>query len=135
MPFRFWNSLEADISLVDRLPAISRAAEAAIVPLLAARQLDPGLSDWTWAFIATVLKPDSHLQYDERIRRSLKNKVFEFRLRCDYTEFITATPERQVDMYFEQLHRSVDLLAKYKVSDTDRNTLHEMLRQARPRVA
>jgi hypothetical protein len=90
--------------------------------------------DWEWSFIVTMFAPGVILDYPERVRRNNKRKALEFSLRADYSEFMAATPQRQVEMFFEQLHRSVDLMAKYKVSVDDRVRLHDLLDGVRTHI-
>lgn len=131
---KFWSSSEVSPRAADRLREIRNAVERAINTELPALPLAPQWNEWTWAFIVTLFAPDVILDYPERVRRDNKGKALEFRLRVDYAEFMAAAPDRQVDMFFEQLHRSVDLMAKYKVSVDDRVTLHDLLDSVRPQI-
>ncbi|MBL8239773.1 MAG: hypothetical protein JNM66_20275 [Bryobacterales bacterium] len=61
------------------------------------------------------------------MRRNSKTKDLEFRLKIDFTEFVSASHERKLELLFEQLHKSVDLMAKWKLSADDREKLHSVL--------
>jgi uncharacterized protein YheU (UPF0270 family) len=128
----FWSSLEVSAEAALRLNHIRKQVDKAI---------NVGLTDLTlatqwgeWTFIVTMFAPNVILDYQERVRRNNKRNAIEFSLRANYGEFMSATPERQADIFFEQLHRTVDLMAKYKVSVDDRVKLHDLLDSVRPKI-
>ena len=131
---RFWSSLEVSPGAEKRLSEIRKAVDAAINNRLSTILLAAEWNEWQWMFIVTAFSPDVILDYPERVRRSNKNKCLEFRLRADYREFVAAPRERQVDIFFEQLHRAVNLMEKYKMTTDDRSSLHSLLDAIRPSI-
>ena len=131
---KFWSSLEVSPGAEERLSEIRKAVDNAINKNLARVTISNEWTDWEWAFIVTMFAPDVILDYPERVRRSNKNKCLEFRLRADYQEFVAAPRERQVEIVFEQLHRAVNLMEKYKMTTADRSTLHSLLDAIRPNI-
>jgi hypothetical protein len=90
-------------------------------------QLEAKWDGWEWSFISIIISPSLGLELRERILCSKKRKDFEFRLKIDFDEFLTADRAKRVDLVFQQLHRSVDLMEKYSVSRVDRGALHQAL--------
>jgi hypothetical protein len=87
-------------------------------------------NDWTWAFIAIIISPVLGLDYPERVRCAKKRSTFEFRLKMHFEEFVDATASKQTELLFAQLHRSVDLMTKWRVGPEDRGELHHILNLA-----
>lgn len=66
-----------------------------------------------WNVITIVLNENGP-NYKEIIRRSLKNRELEFRLKIDYDEFIKSNYEHKKKLVIELLLRSLDLMEKWK---------------------
>lgn len=66
-----------------------------------------------WAVITIILNENAP-NYKEIIRRSLKNKELEFRLKIDYNEFMKSDPKQKKRLVLEVLFRSLDLMSKWK---------------------
>jgi hypothetical protein len=126
----FWSSAEASPEAIASYRNIRKKAEETINGLLKSAPTDTCWADWKWAFIAIIISPTLGVDYPERAQSLKKNKVLEFRLRIDFMEFVDASVSRQAELIFTQLHRSVDLMAKWGVSENDRKTLHDILIQA-----
>ena len=127
----FWSSAEMSPAAENVYRNLRNRAEAQMNKLLRTVTLDVIWEGWKWAFIAIIISPALGVDYPERVRRDQKRKVLEFRLQIDFEEFTGTTEERQVDLVFEQLHRSVELMAKWKMSEVDRQKLHEILVKTR----
>lgn len=84
-----------------------------------------------WAFLSIIMPPEWIADYPEVVRRSLKNKVLEFRLHIDHATFKEADQQGQIQLVLAALERSVDLMEKLKVSTDTRIKLKEILSQAR----
>lgn len=75
---------------------------------------DCTLADYVeWAVITIILNEDGP-DYKEIVRRSLKNKELEFRLKIDYYEFMKTDFNGKKKLVLEVLLRSLDLMAKWK---------------------
>ncbi len=98
--------------------------------LLENLQFESQWSGWKWAFIAMVLSDDFIDLYTERVRRSNANKVLEFRLIIPHNRFLSASFDVRAELYSAQLHRAIELMAKWKMSVADRNLLHNVVEQA-----
>ena len=123
----FWSSAEISPEVNDAYRNLRKSAEAEINELLRTVDLTAAWEGWEWVFIAIIISPALGVDYPERIRRDQKGKVLEFRLKIDFEEFAGTATARQADLVFEQLHRSVNLMAKWKMSEVDREKLHEIL--------
>ncbi len=66
-----------------------------------------------WAVITIILNENGP-DYKEIIRRSLKNKELEFRLKIDYNEFMNSDYNHKKKLVLELLIRSLDLMEKWK---------------------
>lgn len=75
---------------------------------------DCTLGDYVeWAVITIILNENGP-DYKEIVRRSLKNKELEFRLKIDYYEFMKADFNGKKKLVLEVLLRSLDLMEKWK---------------------
>lgn len=75
---------------------------------------DCALGDYReWAVITMILNEDGP-DYKEVVRRSLKNKELEFRLKIDYYDFMKADYNHKKKLVLKLLLRSLDLMAKWK---------------------
>ncbi len=66
-----------------------------------------------WAVITIILNENGP-DYKEIVRRSLKNKELEFRLKIDYNEFMKSDTKQKKRLVLEVLLRSLDLMDKWK---------------------
>ena len=67
--------------------------------------------EWT---VITIILNENGPDYKEIIRRSLKNKELEFRLKIDYDEFMKSDYNQRKKLVIELLIRSLDLMEKWK---------------------
>lgn len=77
-----------------------------------------------------ILSPEFIDLYTERIRRSNVNKCLEFRLIIRHDEFLAGPYNLRLALYSGQLKRAIDLMAKWKMTEADRNQLHDVVTQA-----
>ena len=66
-----------------------------------------------WAVITIILNENGP-DYKEIVRRSIKNKVLEFRLKIDYYDFMKGDYNHKKKLVLEVLLRSLDLMEKWK---------------------
>ena len=125
----FWTSAEMSPEAAVAYRQIINRAEDEINAGLAQPSIDVAWSAWKWAFIAIIISPNLGVEYSERVRRDQKRNVLEFRLKIDFKKFTTSTLAHQVELFFEQLHRSVDLMAKWGMVEADLGFLHDLLRR------
>ena len=126
---KFWSSGELGPEAAAHYRTIINPIEDAINGRLAAAQLDPVWTGWTWAFLAIIISPTLKIEYTERVQRSYKNQTLEFRLKIDFGEFTSAHYVGQVELVFRQLHRTVGLMSKWKTSAIDQAILNQILNQ------
>ena len=72
------------------------------------------LGDYNVWNVITIVLNENGPNYKEIIRRSLKNRELEFRLKIDYDEFIKSDYEHKKKLVIELLLRSLDLMEKWK---------------------
>ena len=66
-----------------------------------------------WAVITIILNENGP-DYKEIVRRSIKNKVLEFRLKIDYYDFMNGDYNHKKKLVLGVLLRSLDLMEKWK---------------------
>jgi hypothetical protein len=132
---KFWWSSETSSGVGDQSAEILKSAHQMLNEHLPSAQLDAKWEGWEWSFIAIIISPVLGVEYPERILCSKKRKDFEFRLKIDFDEFLAADRGKRISLIFQQLHRSVDLMAQYSVSLADRETLHQILNRVGAAVA
>ena len=82
-----------------------------------------------WAVITIILN-DKGPNYKEIIRRSLKNKELEFRLKIDYDEFMKSDYNQRKKLVIELLIRSLDLMEKWKdIKKEERESIKSIIQE------
>ena len=104
-----WMSAEQMHECSDNM-VIQREIEPRINELIK----DCKLGDYReWAVITIILNENGP-DYKEIVRRSIKNKELEFRLKIDYDTFMKADYNGKKKLVLEVLLRSLDLMEKWK---------------------
>ena len=90
---------------------------------------DCALADYVeWAVIDIILS-EKGPNYKEIVRRNLKNKELEFRLKIDYYDFMNADYNLKKKYVLEILLRSLDLMAKWKeIKLEEREKIKEIIK-------
>jgi len=83
-----------------------------------------------WAFLAIIL-PTEFLDLKEIVRRSIKKRVMEFRLKIDHGSFLAGSFTDRIDLIADALSRSVGMMGKFKVPPDERQRLKEIVQAAR----
>lgn len=82
-----------------------------------------------WAVITIILNENGP-DYKEIIRRSLKNKELEFRLKIDYNEFMNSDYNHKKKLVLELLMRSLDLMEKWKdIKKEERESIKAIIQE------
>lgn len=91
---------------------------------------DCTLADYVeWAVITIILNENGP-DYKEIVRRSLKNKELEFRLKIDYNEFMNSDYNHKKKLVLELLMRSLDLMEKWKdIKKEERESIKSIIQE------
>ena len=82
-----------------------------------------------WAVITIILNENGP-DYKEIVRRSLKNKELEFRLKINYYDFMKADYKLKKRNVLEVLLRSLDLMGKWKeIKQEERERIKSLIRE------
>ena len=82
-----------------------------------------------WAVITIILNENGP-DYKEIVRRSLKNKELEFRLKIDYYEFMNSDYNHKKKLVLELLMRSLDLMEKWKdIKKEERESIKSIIQE------
>ncbi len=126
----FWSSSEATNDANQQFHEIRKNVESVVSRLLEKKALEEKWDGWEWAIIAIIVSQEFDQIYTERVRRNVKNRVLEFRLKLNHDLFVTSSLMEQMSQYFGQLRRSVELMAKWKMCTNDRSILLNVLKDA-----
>jgi hypothetical protein len=124
---KLWMSAEVWHEVGDDLWQIRKLAESLINNELDSRKMQIDNVD-QWAVI-TILLPDDFpwsSNYPETKRFHRKQKVLEFRLKIDYKSFSEVDEIGKLQLLFDMLLRSVELMATYKIPQDKINMLKEI---------
>lgn len=122
---RLWLSGEIDRDVADYYRMSLISIEKKVNQRLENISLDAPYMKW--AFLA-IIRDEESPQYEEISRRNVKRKVLEFRLKIDHGKFLNCRdPSERELMVIKALKRSVDLMAKFNVTESDRNSLQKVL--------
>ncbi|WP_133295783.1 Imm44 family immunity protein [Burkholderia reimsis] len=126
---KLWMSGENEADIGDD----ARVARNAIEPVV--NQFLEGLvfteKFEQWAFLSIILTDKFLSGFPEVVKISSKGKVLEFRLHIPHEEFKKASAERRMEMFFDALSRSIELMPKLKVSQESQEKFRAALAQAR----
>lgn len=119
-----WMSSEEMADLGDATSLIENEIEARINELIK----DCKLGDYKkWCLIVMVLD-DRGPDWNERVRRSLKDKILEFRLKIDYDTYANSSFEGKKKLVIKLLLKSLDLMHKWKdIKKSEINTIKEII--------
>ena len=82
-----------------------------------------------WAVITIILNENGP-DYKEIVRRSLKNKELEFRLKINYYDFMKADYKLKKRYVLEVLLRSLDLMGEWKeIKQEERERIKSLIRE------
>jgi hypothetical protein len=88
------------------------------------------LGDYTLWGVITIILNENGPDYKEIIRRSLKNKELEFRLKIDYNEFMNSDYNHKKKLVLELLMRSLDLMEKWKdIKKEERESIKSIIQE------
>ena len=91
---------------------------------------DCTLGDYTLWCVITIILNENGPDYKEIIRRSLKNKELEFRLKIDYNEFMNSDYNHKKKLVLELLMRSLDLMEKWKdIKKEERESIKSIIQE------
>lgn len=88
------------------------------------------LGDYVEWVVITIILNENGPDYKEIIRRSLKNKELEFRLKIDYNEFMNSDYNHKKKLVLELLMRSLDLMEKWKdIKKEERESIKSIIQE------
>lgn len=123
---KLWMSGEIQADIADAYRQARKIVEVEFNRLLAEVSLAESKE---WAFIAIIREEDSP-DYGEVVKKSPKDKGFEFRLKIPHAEFLAASSTEKTGLIFKALSRSVDLMGQLGVSSDTQKALREVLFRA-----
>lgn len=133
---KFWESAEVSGNGRQFIKEFVRIVEQKINLELSKSILSVEFKDWDWTFIAIIMKDSNYLidgidkNYKEIIKKSNKNKVFEFRLRIPYAELKYSNTKSRIELYFFALKRcfNSDIQKKWNLPENDVKTIQNILK-------
>ncbi|SUP85800.1 Imm44 family immunity protein [Yersinia wautersii] len=78
-----------------------------------------------WALVAMINKDVDWA--GEVVKRHIKRKVLEFRLKIDHNEFLNGNFSQRANLFLDALQRSIDKMEDLGISLEDRNKLYGIL--------
>ncbi|WDU54327.1 hypothetical protein [Taylorella equigenitalis] len=135
---KLWISEEAEHTIEDNHMSISRLIEKYVNEYLINHSLSEKYNDWKWAFIAIVEGPIMiGLGFDEVVKRSLKNKVLEFRLKLDYDVILNGNFSERLNHIIFTLNRCLEhpyMTNNWKIPRKDIDILKKSLVYAKDKI-
>ena len=122
---KLWMSSE-QMSECDENIEIQREIEIKINELIK----DCKLGDYKEWTVITIILNEKGPNYNEIIRRSIKEKFLEFRLKINYYDYINADTKLRKKYVVEVLLRSLDLMEKWKdIKQEERTTIKTIIQE------
>ena len=122
---KLWMSSE-QMSECDENIEIQREIEIKINELIK----DCKLGDYKEWTVITIILNEKVPNYNEIIRRSIKEKFLEFRLKINYYDYINADTKLRKKYVVEVLLRSLDLMEKWKdIKQEERTTIKTIIQE------
>lgn len=128
---KFWSTCETSDD-VSGLPDIMLVIESRINHYLEGARLENEFSGWVVIYFC--MREEFLDFFSETIvARRKPEKVMEFRLKIDHSEFTSSDKEHKISLMLDVLLRSIEKmgLPKFKVSDADRGVLASIASRVR----
>ena len=129
----FWMTSESMSDVDSAVAKASRLIEAKVNQLI--KNVNINESFEKWALIVIVVNKELEKSFPEVVRKVQKGKVFDFRLQISHDEFLASDQQKQVEMIFDCLSRSIDLMTTLKVKSETQTVLRSVLIKARQSMA
>ncbi|WP_071059047.1 Imm44 family immunity protein [Pelistega sp. MC2] len=131
---RLWTSAEAEHTVGQEYSKIVRGIEKIVNSYIEDKQFSDAYKDWRWAYIAMLEGPIMKtMDLPEIVRRSIKRKVLEFRLKIDYQSFLDGDYNQRLKLIIDSLNRCLEhpkMKKTWKVAEGDIVVLKEALQEA-----
>ena len=130
MKFFMSGEIDADIGRGEHvarnkiLPVLAELVEGASLEF----ELD------RWSFISIILSGKFISDYPEVFKFNKKSKVLEFRLQIDHESFKQADEPLQISMMLDSIERSIGLMSKFKMVESDRRLLLDAVNETRKKL-
>lgn len=130
MKFSMSGEIDADIGRGEHvarnkiLPVLAELVEGASLEF----ELD------RWSFISIFLSGKFISDYPEVFKFNKKSKVLEFRLQIDHESFKQADEPLQISMMLDSIERSIGLMSKFKMVESDRRLLLDAVNETRKKL-
>lgn len=130
MKFSMSGEIDADIGRGEHvarnkiLPVLAELVEGASLEF----ELD------RWSFISIILSGKFISGYPEVFKFNKKSKVLEFRLQIDHESFKQADEPLQISMMLDSIERSIGLMSKFKMVESDRRLLLDAVNETRKKL-
>lgn len=130
MKFSMSGEIDADIGRGEHvarnkiLPVLAELVEGASLEF----ELD------RWSFISIILSGKFISDYPEVFKFNKKSKVLEFRLQIDHESFKQADEPLQISMMLDSIERSIGLMSKFKMVESDRRLLLDAVNETRKKL-
>ncbi|MDW5419276.1 hypothetical protein R6242_22135 [Iodobacter sp. CM08] len=126
---KLWMSAESEGDVGDDVFYVRKIIEPLINKNLEGVDINEEYEKW--AFLAVTFSEGRLLHYPEIVRRSIKNKVLEFRLHIDHFKFKNTDRRGQLNLTFDALERSILLMGKLKISIKTQEILRAILKKSK----
>lgn len=130
MKFSMSGEIDADIGWGEHV------ARNKILPILA-ELVDEASLEFElerWSFISIILSDKFISDYPEVFKFNKKSKVLEFRLQIDHESFKQADEPLQISMMLDSIERSIGLMSKFKMVESDRRLLLDAVNETRKKL-
>ena len=130
MEFFMSAEIEADVGQYER--SARKKIEPLLIDFLSGVVLDSELK--TWSFISIILSDKFAGWSPELIKFNKKDKEFDCRLCIEYERFKCANESGQIAMILDAIERSIEMMAKYKITKHDQETLRGVVSKVREKL-
>ena len=130
MEFFMSAEIEADVGQYER--SARKKIEPLLIDFLSGVVLDSELK--TWSFISIILSDKFAGWSPELIKFNKKDKEFDCRLRIEHERFKCANESRQIAMILDAIERSIEMMAKYKITKHDQEILRGVVSKVREKL-
>lgn len=128
----FFMSAEREAGVAEGERSARKKIEPLMIELLSDIELESAFK--SWSFIPVIMSGRFVFEFPEFIKTRRKEKGLDCRLHIDFEEFKEADERKQIVMMLNTMVRSIDMMAKHKVTKNDQEGLKGVVNEVRKKL-
>lgn len=128
----FFMSAEREAGAAEGERSARKTIEPLMIEFLSDIELESAFK--SWSFIPVIMSDRFVFDFPEFIKIRRKEKGLDCRLYIDFEEFKEADERKKIVMMLNTMVRSIDMMAKHKVTKNDQEVLKGVVNEVRKKL-